>query len=806
MAKSGKKISPTMKKSKGKQLVLHSEDPDCIKKTMKVAFRKPKVNSEKPSGSFAIDDNDPNNPVGLKCRPLNLVELMSGLTSDQRAAVQDIGFGGLLHLKVRRVPKNIVDMLLSAFNDGSFMFHTPSFNFLLRKEDVHDCFLLPMGPKEVPILGMGRSKSSSQESCIELKEKWRNKFGVEGSSNAILIGKLYQKLLETKECGDDFKRLFVLYSMSAFLAPTTNSTVDLKLVLAVDDVSEIGQLDWCAYVFNNLVKACVDSKKKPAFIGGCIVFLMIAYFHRFDFQGEAAPTSLPLIQHWDYESLKRRAAAELKSGFLGNAVLSSTRYPICMQPESSAGIISDVNHEDSIKLISSLNRKRKSDKNTNEKTEKRKCTRHDTPSTVLDHNDIQDSPADDLHELIMALKTETEVFLVRYNYLVEEIKKKISAYAPTESAHPAEPLLSPTQAFFADPELHRYVDEVVKCWEEIGVSGYKVFKFDIKRVEGQPKLTTTQVNFIRGQIRNSIADVRKGLVCNDISEGQEKIPIPATNVVDDPRVPPTGFKYNRSIQVSPNVTIPPPRFSCRCKGSCDDPNICACARLNGSESSNFPYVHKDGGRLIEAKAVVFECGPQCSCGPDCANRTSQQGIRFRLEVFRTPKKGWGVRSWDYIPAGSPICECTGVLKKSDDADHDLENYFIFDIDCLQTMKGLDGRQRRLREVSIPSEASSSEEEVVPSSAEFCIDASETGNVMRFINHSCDPNLFVQCVLSSHHALKLARIMLFAADNIPPLQELSYDYGYALDSVIGPDGKPKQMACYCGAAGCRKRLF
>lgn len=37
-------------------------------------------------------------------------------------------------------------------------------------------------------------------------------------------------------------------------------------------------------------------------------------------------------------------------------------------------------------------------------------------------------------------------------------------------------------------------------------------------------------------------------------------------------------------------------------------------------------------RLIEAKAIVFECGPKCGCGPDCINRTSQQGMKYRLEV------------------------------------------------------------------------------------------------------------------------------------------------------------------------------
>ncbi|OMO55220.1 hypothetical protein CCACVL1_27348, partial [Corchorus capsularis] len=40
---------------------------------------------------------------------------------------------------------------------------------------------------------------------------------------------------------------------------------------------------------------------------------------------------------------------------------------------------------------------------------------------------------------------------------------------------------------------------------------------------------------------------------------------------------------------------------------------------------------------------------------------------------------------------------------------------------------------------------------------------------RFPNHSRDPNLFVQCILSSHRDIRLARIVLFASDNIPPMQ-------------------------------------
>ncbi|KAI3717591.1 hypothetical protein L1987_69307 [Smallanthus sonchifolius] len=342
--------------------------------------------------------------------------------------------------------------------------------------------------------------------------------------------------------------------------------------------------------------------------------------------------------------------------------------------------------------------------------------------------------------------------------------------------------------------------KVVKYWAEKGVSGFTVYKFRLKRMEGQPSLTTEQVHFARGGIPNEISGLR-GLVSEDISGGLENIPIPATNLVDDPPVPPTGCTYIKSLKFSKNVVVPSSASGCNCKGSCTDPRSCACARLNDSD---FPYVHRDGGRLIEPKGIIFECGPNCGCGPSCINRTSQRGLRYRLEVFRTPKKGWAVRSWDFIPSGAPVCEYIGVLKKTDDVDSNPENNYIFDIDCVQTMKGLGGRERRVGEVAMSSLLVQNDDK--DGGPEFCIDAGTTGNVARFINHSCQPNLFVQCVLSAHHDITQARVILFAADNIPPLKELTYDYGYELDSVHGPDGKIKQLACYCGAPDCRKRLF
>lgn len=69
-----------------------------------------------------------------------------------------------------------------------------------------------------------------------------------------------------------------------------------------------------------------------------------------------------------------------------------------------------------------------------------------------------------------------------------------------------------------------------------------------------------------------------------------------------------------------------------------------------------------------------------------------------MQVFRTPNRGWGVRSWDHIPPGALICEYKGVLMRTDELDTVVLDTFVFEIDCLQTMKGLDGREVRSLEV------------------------------------------------------------------------------------------------------------
>jgi hypothetical protein len=83
----------------------------------------------------------------------------------------------------------------------------------------------------------------------------------------------------------------------------------------------------------------------------------------------------------------------------------------------------------------------------------------------------------------------------------------------------------------------------------------------------------------------------------------------------------------------------------------------------------------------------------------------------------------------------------------------------------------------------------------------CIDARWHGNVGRFLNHSCNPNLIKTSVFTDNHDPRLPRLAFFALVEIPAMTELMWDYGYVENSVEG-----RSLVCQCGDKFCRGALY
>ncbi|WJX55107.1 [histone H3]-lysine(4) N-trimethyltransferase [Trifolium repens] len=323
---------------------------------------------------------------------------------------------------------------------------------------------------------------------------------------------------------------------------------------------------------------------------------------------------------------------------------------------------------------------------------------------------------------------------------------------------------------------------VESCWQEMGTHGKLVYKFRLQRIPGQPELALKEVK------KSKKFKIREGQCVKDISYGKERIPICAVNTIDDEK-PPT-FKYITKMIYPDCCNLVPPE-GCGCTNGCSDHAKCSCVLKNGGE---IPFNHN--GAIVEAKSLVYECGPKCKCPPTCHNRVSQLGINIQLEIFKTNSMGWGVRSLNSIPSGSFICEYIGEVLEDKEAEQRTGNdEYLFDIGNNKTNNTLwDGLS-----TLIPDSHSSSCE--VVNDVGFTIDAAQFGNVGRFINHSCSPNLYAQNVLFDHNDIRIPHVMLFAAENIPPLQELSYDYNYMIDQVRDSDGNIKKKYCYCGSVEC-----
>ncbi|XBH69644.1 hypothetical protein VPH35_097465 [Triticum aestivum] len=285
---------------------------------------------------------------------------------------------------------------------------------------------------------------------------------------------------------------------------------------------------------------------------------------------------------------------------------------------------------------------------------------------------------------------------------------------------------------------------------------------------------------------NNSLTVREGLCLPDISQGKESIPICVINTIDG--VLPTPFKYITKVIYPPSYAKAP-SVGCDCTNGCSDSSECACAVKNGGE---IPF--NLNSAIVYTKPLIYECGPSCRCPPTCHNRVSQHGPKVPLEIFKTGKTGWGVRSLSFIPSGSFVCEYVGEVLQETEAERTENDEYLFDI-------GRDDDDDEEEEEG----SESSKSEMTAEGLGYTIDAAKCGNVGRFINHSCSPNMHAQDVLWDHDDRRMPHVMLFAEKNIRPLQELTYDYNYNIGNVR-KNGKVKEKKCFCGSSKCRLRLY
>ncbi|XP_072370336.1 histone-lysine N-methyltransferase SETDB2-like isoform X1 [Scyliorhinus torazame] len=161
------------------------------------------------------------------------------------------------------------------------------------------------------------------------------------------------------------------------------------------------------------------------------------------------------------------------------------------------------------------------------------------------------------------------------------------------------------------------------------------------------------------QLSRTISCKNPNIYEADISRGIEPVPIPLYNAIDVSK--PQYFKYRKTrlphgylISNSAEVFVQ----KCNCTDGCSDKSRCACQQLTASVNKRFKgasgYEFK---RLLQcAPSGLYECNKWCKCNESmCENRVVQHGLKTRLQLFKTKKRGWGVRCMDDVDEGTFVC-------------------------------------------------------------------------------------------------------------------------------------------------------
>ncbi|CAF1618276.1 unnamed protein product [Adineta ricciae] len=246
---------------------------------------------------------------------------------------------------------------------------------------------------------------------------------------------------------------------------------------------------------------------------------------------------------------------------------------------------------------------------------------------------------------------------------------------------------------------------------------------------------------------------------------------------------------------------------------------------------NFGYKH---GRLLEKiHSGIYECNGKCKCDSRCINRCVQFGLNTLLQIFNTSEKGWGVRTLYDLPAGTFLSFYAGEILNDEDANRrgtekSMGDVYFTALDFITSLKPT-FLQKKSRTSQSDEHMSMLNEDHQLTSNELCnvqlngnkqpsteekyrglsnydsgvyvMDAHYKGNVSRFYNHSCSPNVFVQNIFVETWDVRFPWVAFFTTSSIKAGTELVWDYSYEVDTV-----ENRVLHCRCGSDECRHRLL
>ncbi|KAJ7998606.1 hypothetical protein DPEC_G00206640 [Dallia pectoralis] len=290
-------------------------------------------------------------------------------------------------------------------------------------------------------------------------------------------------------------------------------------------------------------------------------------------------------------------------------------------------------------------------------------------------------------------------------------------------------------------------------------------------------------------------DVVKALG-RDLCNGLENVPVFIESNVNREAYP--EFQYSPENVRGPGCEIDPSEVilpGCVCRVHSCLTETCSCMQAYGQTYNIHGQLHDQKNTENGYSRPLFECNVLCGCSEACFNRVVQRGLGLKLCVYPTQHRGWGVRALEAIPCRAFVCEYAGEVIGFEEARRRQLAQGPEDNNYIIAVREYAGQNRV---------------------TDTFVDPTMVGNVGRFLNHSCQPNLFMVPVRVHSPVPRLA---LFTVRDIAPDEELTFDYSGGFSNTLsverlvqdhpGTDASRtdtlQRKPCHCGAQNCVRFL-
>ena len=154
----------------------------------------------------------------LRMSPSGFVGMIAHFNEAQTKAIQDMGFGGFLHLQVIELPGDLCKWLVDRFDPYSVSLYISQYKRIeITPMDVHITLALPIGGKKVEEYYGNKPKDATYNQVLDA---WRKDWNLKDGTPKL--NQMPQYILRHADAGESFKRNFVMYMVSCFFNGSKN--------------------------------------------------------------------------------------------------------------------------------------------------------------------------------------------------------------------------------------------------------------------------------------------------------------------------------------------------------------------------------------------------------------------------------------------------------------------------------------------------------------------------------------------------------------------------------------------------------